>query len=375
MNRRIAFLRCCDPDETSSIRGASAGRNPSNRGILVSNRRIRIRRLPAVVRGFGAVVAIAAVGAVVAGCAPAAQAAEVPQVRSDATQLKSLQVPADQAEPATPHGPVDPTGAAGTPPVAKAPVAAPGAGHGAVPAVQAPAAPAGPPAAGGHHEPPAGGPHDHHGPPAGGSHDHHVGTPGAPTVVLKPGGQGGRVLYVAPSWQQPDLNGGELVHYHVVITDANGVVVRDTTTRDLTVPRYEGERCVAPYKVEVSAVTRTPRTDRTWTGPAGTATVGHGCPVNMAIEGGLTSPQDIGIQLHETGPFDPEVSVKCDLLANDAVVWSGYCGTFEQGGEEGQYIGYSGLELETEYAIVLRVEQFVGGPTMSNTITLTTPAS
>jgi hypothetical protein len=363
MNRRIAFLRCCDPDETSSIRGASAGRNPSNRGILVSNRRIRIRRLPAVVRGFGAVVAIAAVGAVVAGCAPAAVAAEGPQVRSDATQLKSLQVPADHVEPAAPaaHRPPDPTGAVEAPPV-KAP--APGGGPAGAPGVP-PAAPVG-----GHG--PAG---DHHGAPAGHPQHPRVGPPGAPTVVLTPGGQGGRTMYVSPSWQQPDLNGGELVNYHVVITDANGVVVRDTTTRDLSVPRYEGERCVAPYKVAVTAVTRTPGEDRTWTGPAGTATIGKGCPVNMQIDGGLTSPQDIGIQLRELGPFDPYVSVKCDLLANEAVVWSGYCGTTEQGGDEGQYIGYSGLELSTEYEIVLRVEQFVGGPTRSNTITLTTPAS
>jgi hypothetical protein len=180
---------------------------------------------------------------------------------------------------------------------------------------------------------------------------------------------------VAPSWEQPDLNGGELVHYRVVITDANGVVLRDTTTQDLTVPRYEGERCVAPYAVEVSAVTRTPGSDQEWTGPAGTAAIGRGCPVNMEIEGGLTSPEDIVVQLRELGPFDPYVSVKCDLLANDAVVWSGFCGSSDQGGEEGEYVGFGGLDPDTEYEIVLRVEQFVGGPTTSNTLIVTTPAA
>jgi hypothetical protein len=213
------------------------------------------------------------------------------------------------------------------------------------------------------------------GSPAGNSEDPEVGPPGAPTVALTPGGQGARVLYVAPSWQQPDLNGGELVHYRVVITDGNGVVLRDETTQDLTVPRYEGERCVAPYTVKVSAVTRTPGTDQTWTGPAGTATAGEGCPVKMEIEGGLTSPQDIGVQLRNVGSFDPYVSVQCDLLLNDAVVWSGYCGTAEQHGEDGEYVGYGGLEPDTEYEIVLRVEQFVGGPTRSNTLTVTTPAA
>jgi hypothetical protein len=365
MNSCIAFLRC-DHVEWSSIRGASAGRNTPNRGILVSNRRIEIRRLSAVVRGFGAVVTIAAVSTAMAGCGSTAQAAEGPRARSDATQLKSLQVPADQVEPAAPaaRGRQDPTGAVETPRAVGAPVVAPGAGPVAVPAVEAPAAPVGAQTTVGDDRS-----------PAGNSEDPRVGPPGAPTVVLAPGGQGARVMYVAPSWQQPDLNGGELVHYHVVITDGNGVVLRDTTTQDLTVPRYEGERCLAPYTVEVSAVTRTPGTDQTWTGPAGTATVGPGCPVNMQIAGGLTSPQDVVVQLRDLGPFDPYVSVKCDLLANGAVAWSGYCGTTEQGGAEGEYVGFGGLEPGTEYQIVLRIEQFVGGPTRSNTLTVTTPAA
>jgi hypothetical protein len=181
---------------------------------------------------------------------------------------------------------------------------------------------------------------------------------------------------VIPSWNQPDLNGGELVHYRVVITDGNGDVLRDETTQDRTVPRYEGDRCYAPYTVEVTAVTRTPGTDQLWTGPAGTATHGPGCPVSMAIDGGLTSPQDIGVRLQDLGPFDPYVSVDCDLLLDGAVIWSGRCGTDDQSGEEGEYVGYgAGFEPNTTHEIVLRVQQFVGGPTYSNTITLTTPES
>jgi hypothetical protein len=281
-----------------------------------------------------------------------------------------LQAPADQVEPAAPaaRGPLDPTGEAEAPPAAEAPAVAPGAGPAAVPAVEAPSAPPAAPAA----SPTTAG---DDGSPADDTDDPEVGPPGAPTVVLTPGGQGARVLYVSPSWEQPDLNGGELVEYHVVITDANGVVLRDETTRDRTVPRYEGERCVAPYTVEVTAITRTPGADQTWTGPTGTATVGRGCPVVMEIDGGLSSAEEVVVQLREVGVFDPYVSVKCDLLSNGAVVWSGYCGSSNQEGEEGEYVGFGGLEPDTEYEIVLRVQQFVGGPTTSNTITVTTPAA
>jgi hypothetical protein len=260
---------------------------------LVSNKRNNNRRLLAVVRGFGAVIAVGAMSTAMAGVA---QAAEAPQERP--AQLASLQAPTDE-----------------------------------------------------------------------------VGPPDAPTITLTPGGQGARVMYVAPSWNQPDLNGGELVEYHVVIKNGNGVVLRDETTQDTTVPRYEGDRCYAPYTVEVSAVTRTPGTDEIWTGPAGTVTAGQGCPVNMEISGGLTSPTDVNFWLRDLGPFDPYSSVPCEMLANDAVIWSGYCGTTAQGSGEGQRMGYSGLEPLTRYDIVLRIHQFVGGPTYSNTVTVDTPAA
>lgn len=201
-----------------------------------------------------------------------------------------------------------------------------------------------------------------------------VGPPGAPVITLAGGGQGARTMYVAPSWAQPDLNGGELVEYRVRITDGNGVEEVDTTTQDLTVPRLATDRCLQPYDVEVRAVTRAPGTGVEQVGPAGTATDDRGdCVVDMAITAEALGPDTVQVTSRILGGQDPYVSIGCALLLDGAVVWDGRCSAVT-GLNGGAAVVVDGLAPGTAYDVVARLDQFVGGPTNTDTVTVTTTA-
>jgi hypothetical protein len=202
-----------------------------------------------------------------------------------------------------------------------------------------------------------------------------VGPPGAPTgVTLTRSNDGARAMPLTPSWQRPDLNGGELVEYQVVAFDGNNKKVLDTTSTIESAPTYFGDGCLAPYRFEIRAVTRTPGTDQTRTGPPGrAATASFTCQVNMTIAAQATAADTITVQLHDAPPDEPTVGGDCSLQFNGVTKWTGTCKGF-YGGEQPPTAVVDGLTPATAYKIVLKIVQVKGPATTSNTVTVTTPA-
>jgi hypothetical protein len=197
--------------------------------------------------------------------------------------------------------------------------------------------------------------------------------PGAPTgIVVETGFQGARTMLISPSWQRPDLNGGELVEYQVGITDANGATVVTTTATE-TLPTQGRDRCLAPFGVEVRAVTRAPGSDQTQTGPPGraAATAGADCTINIQITGEVAGPDSIQVSYTHVPPGQPQVGSDCQLLVDGTTRWTGGCSAYYDTPPEPIIVG--GLAPGVPHEVVMRIEQIKGPPTETNTVFVTIP--
>lgn len=200
-----------------------------------------------------------------------------------------------------------------------------------------------------------------------------VGPPGAPlNVTIAENGEGARTGVLDVTWQRPALNGGELVEYAVTATDSTGRQVLNTTSTTESIPTFRNDFCLSPYRFTIRAVTRTPGTTGTVTGPPAVASSKpYDCSWAMAISAQATGPQSASVKITQTNGVFPYASGPCSLLFNGSTRWTGTCGGTKTPTAP---VIVTGLAPSTSYQIVLRATQVDGSVTSSNTVSLTTPA-
>ncbi|MFC4950726.1 hypothetical protein [Pseudonocardia sp. GCM10023141] len=195
--------------------------------------------------------------------------------------------------------------------------------------------------------------------------------PGAPTglTLTRDGAEGnaGLTAWLNFVWTQPNLNGGQLVKYLIRAIDRNGDP-GERMTAETTVPEGQivnGYTCLAPYRIEVRAVTRAAGSQTDITGPAATVTTkAHDCTIAMSISAVAASATSVSVTMQKT-KGQAYVYWPCSLELNGTTKWTGRCA------DGSVTVPVTGLAPATTFSIVLRVQQQT--TTVSNTVTVTTP--
>lgn len=202
-----------------------------------------------------------------------------------------------------------------------------------------------------------------------------VSPPGPPLALdLGEHQTGGGVLFDI-TWQQPQLNGGQLVHYIVTGTDAQGGrYISEVTTGTSLAGRAALAQCRTPLTLSVRAVTKDDA-GKELQGPEAKATssIVSDCTVTGSITARSVGPSAVSVDadLHTLGD---DVGQSCSLRFNGVSRWSGECHPGSPGGF--QLAVVDGLDPATTY----RVQLFVNGgpnarPTQSNVVSVTTSVS
>lgn len=203
-----------------------------------------------------------------------------------------------------------------------------------------------------------------------------AGPPGAPVGlrVTLDGVEGatGLTKWIAVAWSAPPLNGGELVKYVVREYDRDGKTDPSLymETTGTTAQNPNGYTCLAPFRIDVAAVTRTPGTQTQVTGPVASVstTTTLDCTIAISITAQAASATSVTVTMTKTSGVD-YAYWPCDLLFGGVVKWSGNCGGVQKGNSTTATV--TGLAPATTYSVVLRIKQRT--TTTSNTVTVTTP--
>lgn len=165
------------------------------------------------------------------------------------------------------------------------------------------------------------------------------------------GGQGARTAYFDAQWNQPsDIGDGIRLHYVYDVHDVVGHRVGSGATSGTSAGKFSADRCTAPYRVTIHAVTQDPATGAPIAGPERSATLGTlSCAINSSLTASQTGPGTLQVDIAREAPIDPEVAGDCVLRDNGTVAWKGTCGgaTGEQATLQGLAPGAHHLVLTT----------------------------